>query len=109
MGGASGISGPPIVLLGLKQGWEPRGFRVDLLCFFLLLHSSVAAGLGGMGLLSAGTLMLSLAVLPGVFLGFAAGMKLRRRIDAAMYRRLAVMLVVAGGLWALLSPFTEDL
>ena len=109
MGGASGISGPPIVLLGLKQGWEPRGFRVDLLCFFLLLHSSVAAGLGGMGLLSAGTLVLSLAVLPGVFLGFAAGMKLRRHIDAGMYRRLAVLLVVAGGIWALLSPFTEDL
>ena len=108
-GGASGMSGPPIVLLGLKQRWEAEGFRADLLCFFLLLHTSVAAGLGHMGLLSGGTLQLSLAVLPGVLLGYAVGTKLRGRIDAPMYRRLAVSIVVVGGIWALLSPMTQRL
>ena len=108
-GGSTGMSGPPVVLLGLNQHWEPRGFRADLICFFLVLHTSMAAGLGWMGHLSGGTLQLSLAVLPGVLLGYAAGMKLQGRVDASTYRRVAVSLVVAGGIWALFSPLTEGL
>ena len=108
-GGSTGMSGPPVVLLGLAQRWEPRGFRADLICFFLVLHTSMAVGLGYMGLLSGGTLRLSLAVLPGVLVGYAAGTRLLGRVDASTYRRVAVSLVVAGGTWALLSPLTEAL
>ena len=106
-GGSTGMAGPPVVLLGLNQRWEPQGFRADLICFFLVLHTSMAAGLACMGALSGGTLRLSLAVLPGVLAGYAAGRRLHGRVDASTYRRVAVALVLAGGIWALLSPLTE--
>ena len=101
LGGASGMSGPPIVLLGLKQRWQHEGFRADLLCYFFLLHVTTAVVFGNVGLLTGATLAMCLQALPGVAAGYGAGMWLRRRVDGTAYRRLAIVLVVAGGVLAL--------
>jgi hypothetical protein len=39
--------------------------------------------------------------LPGIIAGYALGMLLKGRVDAGMYRRLAIGLVSAGGMLAL--------
>ncbi|HIG16681.1 MAG TPA: sulfite exporter TauE/SafE family protein [Candidatus Handelsmanbacteria bacterium] len=101
LGGASGLSGPPIVLLGLRQRWEHESFRATLLCYFFVLHTMISAIFGNVGMLTGDTLGLSLRALPGIVAGFISGMWLKDRVDAGMYRRLAMGLVVAGGLLAL--------
>lgn len=101
LGGASAMSGPPIVLLGLKQRWEHEGFRADLLCYFFLLHAMVAAVLGNVGILAGDTLTATVLAFPGVLVGYVAGMWLRRHVDGRMYRRLAIGLIVTGGVLAL--------
>lgn len=101
LGGSSGMSGPPIVLLGLNQRWEHEGFRADLLCYFLVLHVLVAALCGNAGLLDGDTLRMGLRALPGVLTGYAAGTWLRPRVDGRSYRHLALGLVAAGGALAL--------
>ena len=40
MGGVSGMTGPPVVLLGLKQRWPHAAMRADLIGYFLILHNS---------------------------------------------------------------------
>lgn len=100
LGGASGLSGPPIVLLGLRQRWEHESFRATLLCFFFLLHTSVALTMGNVGILTGDTLWLAVQALPGVAAGYGVGMWLKRHVDSGMYRRLAVALVAVGGLLA---------
>lgn len=101
LGGASGLSGPPVVLLGLRQRWSHEGFRATLLCYFFLLHTLISATFGNVGLLTVDTLELSLRALPGIVAGYAVGMWLKGRVDAGMYRRLAIGLVAMGGVLAL--------
>jgi uncharacterized membrane protein YfcA len=101
LAGASGLSGPPIVLLGLRQRWSHEGFRATLLCYFFVLHTLISASFGNIGMLTVDTLGLSLQALPGIVTGYAAGMWLKGRVDAGMYRRLAIGLVAMGGVLAL--------
>ena len=103
LGGASGLSGPPVVLLGLRQRWSHEGFRATLLCYFFILHALISAAFGNVGLLSGETLGLSLRALPGIASGYVVGMWLKGRVDAGMYRRLAIGLVAVGGVLALLT------
>lgn len=102
IGGGSGMTGPPIVLLGLKQGWEHQGFRADLIGYFFLLHGCMTLAFGQAGLLSGQTLHLTAIGLPGVILGSGLGLWLKGRVDARMYRRLAIGLIAAGGVSATL-------
>lgn len=101
LAGASGLSGPPIVLLGLRQRWSHESFRATLLCYFFILHTLISLTLGNIGLLTWDTLSMSLQALPGVATGFVVGMWLKGRVEAGMYRRLTIGLVTGGGLLAL--------
>lgn len=102
IGGGSGMTGPPIVLLGLKQRWEHRGFRADLIGYFFLLHSCMLLAFGQVGLLQGETLELTLKAGPGILVGSAMGLWLKGRVDASTYSRLAIGLVVLGGVSATL-------
>ncbi|MBT3344305.1 MAG: sulfite exporter TauE/SafE family protein [Gemmatimonadetes bacterium] len=102
IGGGSGMTGPPIVLLGLKQGWEHRGFRADLIGYFFLLHGFMALAFGQFGLLDGETLRLTVLGLPGVISGSAVGLWVKGRVDAQTYRRLAIGLIAIGGVSATL-------
>jgi uncharacterized membrane protein YfcA len=99
LGGATAMSGPPVVLFGLGQDWETRGFRADLLAYFTLLALATLPFYAGMDLLNAPSLHLLLATLPGLILGFLAGLWLSRRTSTEAFRRLALaVLLAAGGL-----------
>jgi len=102
IGGASGMTGPPVVLLGLKQRWEHKGFRADLIGYFFLLHASMVVVFGQVGLLGGDALTLTAKGVPGVVVGVALGLWLKRRVDSASYRRLAIGLVAVGGISATL-------
>jgi|AP95_1055475.scaffolds.fasta_scaffold05412_2 uncharacterized membrane protein YfcA len=102
IGGGTGITGPPVVLLGLKQQWEHPGFRADLIGYFFVLHASMLILFRNVGLLEQSTLSLSLWSLPGVLVGYFAGMRLKNLISPSLYRRLAIGIVGLGGVLAVL-------
>ena len=102
VGGGSGITGPPVVLLGLKQQWEQRAFRADLIGYFFILHASMLILYHNFGLLEQGTLTLSLWSLPGVLMGYFAGMRLKNLVSQSLYRYLAIGIVGLGSILALL-------
>ena len=103
LGGASAMSGPPVVLLGLKQGWEHRGFRADLIGYFAALHLFILAVFQSADLVDGHILSLGLWVQPGVLSGFVVGIRLKPRVSQVLYRRLAIGLVCTGGILALFS------
>lgn len=102
LAGASAMSGPPVVLLGLKQGWEHRGFRADLIGYFVALHVLTLVLFGQFDLVNERALRMSLWAQPGILGGFVLGMRVKARLSQTRYRRLAVGLVCLGGLLALL-------
>lgn len=90
-GGLSGIWGPPFILLFTALDL-PRDLHIQTtgVCFFIGSAILFPAHLAT-GVLNAQTLPLSVAALVPTFLGYWLGMRLRYRIDAAMFRRLTLV------------------
>jgi len=102
MGGATGMSGPPVILFGLNQGWQVAALRANLIGYFAAKNLLSLAFLAEFGVLAPGTVALGLAALPGMAVGYWAGMRLRERVSARRFRALALGLVAAAALLALL-------
>jgi uncharacterized membrane protein YfcA len=103
LGGASGMSGPPVVLFALNQGWEPREIRANLIGYFVSKHVLALAFLREFGVLDRQVLLLSLASLPGLAIGSGVGLYLKDRVSQRHFRVLAFVLVLAGGLLAVIK------
>lgn len=101
MGGASGMSGPPVILFGLNQGWDHRELRANLIGYFVAKHALVLLLLQKFGILDGKLLLLGAASLPGLFAGYLIGIRLEKRISQQHFRLLALALVGLGGLLAL--------
>jgi uncharacterized protein len=104
MAGLSGMSGPPIVLLGLNQGWDHRYFRADLIHFFAINYLTALFWLNQAIGFEVQDGYTALQAIGGVVLGYAVGTWGRRFVSPVFFRRLAIGLVGVGGLLALLAP-----
>lgn len=98
MAGASGMSGPPVVLFGLNQNWDHRQLRATLIGYFIIVHLGAILVLQEYGMVDGRTLELGARLLPGVFLGYVVGMKWRRRVDQRLFRNIALGLLCTMGM-----------
>lgn len=108
LGGATAMSGPPLLVLGLNQRWRAESFRADLLAYFLLLAIATLFVYAWKGIISGKSLYLAAAGLPGLIFGFFLGTFLARRIVGRGFRYVAMgMLCVVGVLpwWKWLYGF----
>ena len=97
MGGVCGMTGPPVVFLGLKQQWKPASMRADLIGYFFLLHASILLFFRADGIIGMSVLAMSLWAMPGVAVGFAGGLLLRNYVSDRSYRSLVLVLAGAAG------------
>jgi len=102
MAGASGVSGPPVVLFGLNQGWDYRVLRACLIAYFAVLHAMTIVVMGNFGMINSQTLGLAVWVLPGLIVGYLLGIRLRDRINSTLFRNLTLCLVGLAGLLSIL-------
>lgn len=97
---STSVSGPPLVLFGLKQQWPPARFRATLIAYFLIISAFSLPFYWEMDLLTPATWEFVLYGLPGVTLGYFTGAWLRARVSVGAFRWLATGVVVTGGLAA---------
>ena len=102
MAGASGVSGPPVVLFGLNQGWDHRVLRACLIAYFTVLHAMTIVVMGNFGMINSQTLGLAVWVLPGLAMGYLLGFRLRDRINSTFFRNLTLCLVGLAGFLSIL-------
>ena len=103
LGGASGISGPVVVLFGLNQGWQPQGMRADLLHYFLTSYLVALLMFRKAGILDMAAIELGSMAIPGIIAGYFAGTRLVGRISPVFFRRLALAVITISGALALFS------
>jgi uncharacterized protein len=103
MGGATGMSGPPVILFGLNQQWDHRDLRANLIGYFAVKHALGLVFLTEFGILNRQTLSLGVAALPGMLLGYVVGIHLKERVSQRSFRALALTLVCSGGVAALIK------
>ena len=101
--GATGMSGPPIILYFLSGPEEARRHRANLILFFgLIAIVAVVAPLIG-GLIDATALVRTAVLLPVMVLCVRVGARLFHVIPTIWYRRFAFGALVLAGAIALLA------
>jgi|FLYL01.1.fsa_nt_gi uncharacterized membrane protein YfcA len=97
---STSLAGPPVVLYLQGRGFEPPAFRAALVLFFLIGNVISLGAFGATGVVSGDAVLVSLASVPAVYAGSLLGDRLLRRIDAVLFRRLVLLLLVATALAA---------
>ena len=101
LSGSTGVSGPPLVLLGLKQHWPYTAFRATLIAYFTMVSILTIPFHWRIGLVTPQTVQFAGSALPGLLVGFFLGAHLRSRVDASVFRWVALAMVIVGGLSAI--------
>ncbi len=97
LGGATAMSGPPVLLLGLNQRWPAETFRPTLLAYFTLLGIVAVATLAVSGTITETSLRFAAAGLPGLVVGFFVGTWLARHLVGKRFRYAVIGLLVVVG------------
>ena len=97
MAGTTAMSGPPMILLGLNQGWPARTFRAELLLYFTMLHGVSLPFYFWNGLLTETAVGYAACGAPGLIVGFLVGTWLARHISGKRFRVVAVVLLCLAG------------
>lgn len=105
---STGINGPPVVLAFQAQGMQPRAFRATLAAVFALQRVVALAMIGAAGLMRPEALGLAALGVPVVLLGWELGNRVFHRLDAALFRRLVLWLLVVSGCVTLLSALGDQ-
>lgn len=96
------ISGPPIVLYFLSEKTEKNLLRANMVWIFAIGSFFTLASFFVAGTFQSGNLLLmSVYVIPAVLLGWWIGEKMFFRINQHLFKRLALLVVLIGGLMTL--------
>lgn len=98
LGGAYNTSGPPVIIYGASRRWSPVEFKSNLQGFFLLNSVVVVLSHAVAHNLTGDVWRLYALALPALGLGFIAGISLDRYIDAVVFRKIVLWLLVLMGL-----------
>jgi len=97
LGGLAGLSGFIPALWCAQRGWQPAQQRGVMQPYLLAMHGMALAWFFAAGMVTADTGARYLWTLPGIGLGCWLGLKAYGKLDAAMFRRaVLIMLIVAG-------------
>lgn len=95
--GAFGSGGPLLVYVLSRRGLDKATFRATLSTVWLVLGVVLLAGYLSQGLVTRGTLTVSAALVPSLAVGLLLGERAHARVDAATFRALTLVLLLAGG------------
>jgi hypothetical protein len=98
LSGAYNVAGPAAVIYGNCRCWGPDEFRSNLQAFFLVNDAFVLINHGLAGNLQPIVWSYYLVALPAIGLGIFFGLRLDRRINPEVFRRLVQVLLIVMGL-----------
>ncbi len=98
LSGAYNVAGPAAVIYGNCRRWSPDEFRSNLQAFFLINDAFVLINHGLAGNLQPIVWSNYLVALPAIVIGIFFGLKLDRRINPDVFRKLVQVLLIVMGL-----------
>ncbi len=103
LSGSTGMSGPPVVLFLANQGMGKQVFRANLVAYFLVLNLATIPTHVVAGLVTRTVIADAALLLPALFAGTFVGIRLVRRVEEAMFRRVTLAIVILAGLLSVAS------
>jgi hypothetical protein len=101
--GASAMGGPPVLMYLTLTQWEKNLTRATLQSFFFITGTCALLGLTLERLLTLDVLRFNLLYLPSVILGSVMGYIAFKRISSERFRKMLVYLLLAIGLFLIVS------
>lgn len=98
LSGAYNVAGPAAVIYGNCRGWEPAEFKSNLQAFFLLNDLMVVTNHALAGNLTPIVWQGYVIALPAIALGIFVGLKIDRRINPSLFRKIVLLLLIVMGL-----------
>jgi uncharacterized membrane protein YfcA len=95
VGGATGLTGPAVILFNLAGPGDARRTRANTLVFLTLLGVALIPGLALQGLVTAAGLWTGVLLLPAYVAGGWVGQRLFRPERETLYRRIAYLAIFA--------------
>lgn len=103
LGGATALSGPPVILFFAGSGEDKQSFRGNLIAYFILLNIASVVTFLAAGLLTREVLATSAAYLVPLLLGSALGVLIARRVSERHFRTAVLVLIICIGLSLVVS------
>ncbi|MCY3665875.1 MAG: sulfite exporter TauE/SafE family protein [Gemmatimonadetes bacterium] len=95
------IGGPLLVLFFIGRGMERQGVRSSMAFFFTTMYCTAAIGYVAQGLLTAERLILIVAVVPGMILGYWLSVRLTGRMNEKVFRQAVVSVIAVASILVL--------
>jgi hypothetical protein len=106
LSGAYNVAGPAAVIYGNCRGWQPAEFKSNLQAFFLINDLTVVAGHALAGNLTPIVWSNYLVALPAIVLGIFVGLKIDRRMNPIVFRKIVLVLLIVMGLRLIIGSIT---
>ncbi len=104
---ATGMAGPPVVLLLSAREYATQVFRGSLTAFFYLISITGFVALVTSGLVGKHQILLSAAMLPAALMGTWSGQRLTRRFSPVTFRRIVLVLLICTGIVGLIAALRD--
>ncbi|MCL4466710.1 MAG: sulfite exporter TauE/SafE family protein [Chloroflexi bacterium] len=98
---STSASGPPVVLFLVNQGWPKEALRPSFSAFFLFSNLVALGAIVASGGLMPTMWPLAAALLPVTVAGFLLGTRTLPWVNAALFRRLSLLVVLIAGVAAI--------
>lgn len=103
LSGAYNTGGPPVVVYASAREWQPGEFRGNLQAFFLITAVALLFAHGAAGHYTPEVLRVALIGVVPLIVGQLTGVQVARRLDAARFRTLVLLLLILLGAQLLLG------
>ena len=107
LNGSISLSGPPVALFLSNQGVDRNVFRANITAYALLLNVLTISTYAFTGLMSKNVMLSTLWFLPGLLIGTAIGIKVVKKLDEQLFRKIALALIIVSGCWTVASAINK--
>ena len=104
---STSLGGPPVVLFLLNQGLVTEMFVGTLAAYFLFIGSITIGVFSSLGLITTDLLTKVAILLPALFLGSYAGVKVLPKINVTLFKRITSSIICISALVIILSILVE--
>jgi len=100
---STALSGPPVILFFTNQNIKKEAFRANIVAYFTIVNVFSIIILILSDLVSQTVVKHSLIFLPSMLAGAIIGIKLSHKVNEAMFRKIALIIVSIAGLVSIIS------
>ena len=100
---STSLGGPPVVLFMHNQNWRKEVIYSSLAAYFFFVCCCAIGALLVSGLIDGKVVVSAVSLVPALFVGLGLGLVAFSRINAGLFRRLSIAIVVAAGVLGVLS------